>query len=215
MLAKDCVVLLHGMARSSLSMTVLDWQLTRVGYETHNVDYSEIDLQIKELAGHVLPQAIQRCQTAPKMHFITHSLGGILLRTYFDDASLPDNLGHTVMLGPPNQGSEIVDKLANLPGFDLFNGIAGRQLGTDQNSIPKKLGPVTFSLGVIAGNETISPYFSSIIPGADDGKVSVENTHVQGMKDHITLPVTHTFMMNDPAVLKQVLAFLRNGAFDR
>ncbi len=117
------------------------------------------------------------------------------------------------MLGPPNKGSAVVDELSDFPGFEFLNGLAGKQLSTDDNSIPNQLGPVNYSLGIIAGEQSISPVFSSILKGPDDGKVSVASTKVEGMTDHIILPVTHTFMMNSPLVFKQVAHFLREGHF--
>jgi triacylglycerol lipase len=119
------------------------------------------------------------------------------------------------MLGPPNHGSELVDSLAGMPGFELLNGEAGLQLGTQPESVPMRLGAVSFDLGVIAGNRTYNPIYSSIIPGEDDGKVSVASTKVEGMSDHIELPVSHTFMMNDEQVIQQTERFLRDGKFQR
>jgi hypothetical protein len=118
------------------------------------------------------------------------------------------------MLGPPNKGSEIVDQTSDWPGFELWNGVSGKSLHTGPDSVPNQLGPLMFETGVIAGNQSISPFFSNLIDGEDDGKVSVKSTRVKGMKDHVVLPVTHTFMMNDAAVFRQVIAFLKNGAFD-
>lgn len=118
------------------------------------------------------------------------------------------------MLGPPNKGSEIVDQTSDWIGFDLLNGVAGASLHTGPDSIPNQLGPLTFEVGIIAGNQSISPFFSNLIEDDNDGKVSINSTKVEGMADHIVLPVTHTFMMNDTAVFKQILAFLKNGAFN-
>ncbi len=117
------------------------------------------------------------------------------------------------MLGPPNKGSEVVDKLKNVPGFEFINGPAGLELGTDKTSVPNSLGAVTYQVGVIAGSSTINPILSQMLPNPDDGKVSVENTKVEGMTDHIIMSVSHPFLMRDDAVIQQVKVFLKKGKF--
>ena len=153
------------------------------------------------------------CPEATKIHFVTHSLGGILVRYYFEGNSIQE-MGRVVMIAPPNQGSEVVDNLRNFPGFKMLNGPAGQQLGTDEESIPLNLGPVDYEVGVIAGTRTFNPILSLFLPNPDDGKVSVARTYVDGIKETIEVPHSHPFIMKANVVIEQSINFLHKGAFD-
>ncbi len=209
----DCVVLLHGLARSAGSMEPLAEKLEAHGYRSVNIDYPSTDYPIETLADMAVKTGVRQCGDAPQIHFVTHSMGGILLRQYLSVGTL-ERLGRVVMLGPPNQGSEVVDKLGEMPGFELINGAAGLQLGTGADSVPNRLGPANFDLGIIAGTSSINLILSSLIPGDDDGKVSVERARLQGMSDFMTVPVSHPLLMRDREVMRQVLHFLDTGRFD-
>lgn len=210
----ESVILLHGLARTARAMTKLEKALGDAGYTVINQGYPSTRHDIPELAAQTLPKALARCPEQGQIHVVTHSMGGILLRQYLSENVLP-RLGRAVMLGPPNQGSEVVDRLGGWAPFRWVNGPAGNQMGTTANSLPVALGPVDFPLGVIAGNQTINFLLSTLLPGPNDGKVTVERTRVEGMHDHLVLPVTHPFMMRNQAVIEQVMAFLKTGRFER
>lgn len=208
----DSVILLHGLARSDWSMGKLEKALQKEGYQVTNVSYASTRNNIEQLAEEAIGPVIKLCDAEHKLHFVTHSLGGILVRQYLSHHEI-ENLGRVVMLGPPNQGSEVVDKLRNFPGFHFINGDAGLELGTGESSVPRKLGAANFDLGIIAGTRSINLILSQMISGPDDGKVSVANTRLEGMHDHLELPVTHPFMMRNTRVIEQVIHYLETGSF--
>lgn len=211
---EQCVVLLHGLARRAQSMRKLEASLRMHGYAVENVDYPSRKHGIAQLAELAVGAALARCRAQPfrRIHFVTHSLGGVLVRHYLARHRV-DNLGRVVMLAPPNQGSEVVDRFARMPGFRLINGPAGLELGTRPDSAPLQLGAVDYPVGVIAGTRSINPILATALPAPHDGKVTVRSTQVEGMSDFLTVPVAHPFIMRNATVIGQVLHFLATGAF--
>jgi pimeloyl-ACP methyl ester carboxylesterase len=212
--AQEGVVLLHGMCRTADSMQKMEAALTQAGFIVLNVDYPSRTASVEALADAAIGQALANpvLKDCVKVHFVTHSLGGILVRSYFKRHPLT-RLGRVVMLGPPNQGSEVVDELGSWWMFRKLNGPAGGELGTGADSTPNKLGPVNFEVGVIAGDRSINWINSCMIDGNDDGKVSVERTKVAGMKAHVVVHATHPFLMKDKAAIEYTIRFLKAGAF--
>jgi len=214
--AADCVVLLHGLARSAMSMKPMQRALINEGFETANIDYPSRNYSVEELAQIAIPKGLDACRAKDdigRIHFVAHSLGGILLRQYLSEKEIA-GLGRVVMLGPPNQGSAAVDELRGFPGFDWLNGPAGLQLGKGKESLPLKLGPAAFELGVIAGNRSIDPITSSVLDNPDDGRVSVEDTKLDGMTDFVVVEHSHAFMMRMRRPIELTIRFLKSGSFD-
>jgi triacylglycerol lipase len=211
-----CVIILHGIARTKWSMSKLDKYLAERGYKTVNLDYPSTSEPIEQIAEKYVSRAVAQCKDAQAdtIHFVTHSMGGIVVRQYLQSNSLPKR-SRLVMLSPPNQGSEVVDYLREFFLYKWVTGPAGQQLGTDTESLPKRLKPVDIEVGVITGDKSFNPWFSSLVSGPDDGTVSVEGARLKEMTDFIVVDNTHTFIMRDSFVLQQVFHFLRYGKFNR
>jgi hypothetical protein len=215
--ASEGVVLLHGLWRGPKSLSGLEKALTKAGYVVVNHGYPSTKKTVEELADSEIPAVLSdpRLRDCTRIHFVTHSMGGILVRAYFKNVT-SDRLGRVVMVGPPNRGSEVVDRIGHWGLFRVFSGPAGEELGTKSKLLKEDLGPVDFDLGVIAGDRSFN-WINSLffIHGVDDGKVSVENTKVTGMRDHITLHTSHPLMMGNKSVRRQIITFLHSGSFDR
>lgn len=209
------VVLLHGLARSARSMQPMADALAATGRRICNIDYPSTTATVTALAREVVLPAVRQCQgdTDTSIDFVTHSMGGILVRVLATMDQAP-TIGRVVMLSPPNQGSELVDRMGNWPPFRWWNGPAGLTLGTDPDSLPAQLGPARFNLGIITGTRSYNPLFSSWIPGPDDGKVSVASARLDGMQAFRTVDASHTFIMRHAEVIELTRRFLQTGHFD-
>ena len=211
---RDIVILLHGLGRTSKSMEPLQYRLTLEGYRVFNITYPSRKDKIENLVEFIRQELKACCPNGTdKLHFVTHSLGGILVRGYLSNYR-PQNLGRVVMLSPPNKGSDVVDFFGDYSLFEYFFGPAATELGTGRDSFPNTLGPADFEVGIITGSRTIDPLSSWIIDGDDDGKVSIEQARLEGMADFMVVPVSHAFIMANQEVIDQVIFFLQNGRFN-
>ncbi len=208
----DYVIILHGIARSSKHMESLAHNLEKEGFQVINLDYPSTSHNIEDLTDIIHKEISSRIISNKKMHFVGYSMGGLMVRALIHKYEY-SNLGKVVQLAPPNQGSEIADLLKNFWPYKKIYGPAGQQLITDQSSIKHLLGDVTYDLGVIAGDTAIDPICWSIIPGKNDGKVSIERTKLKGMKDHIVVSASHTFFPSNKEVQNQTIQFLKKGIF--
>ncbi len=212
--ASECVILLHGLGRTAKSMRRLENHLSDAGFAVLNVDYPSTKESLDTLVAEYVGTAVSACEArdCQRIHFVTHSLGGILVRQYLQDRTLPKG-SRIVMLAPPNRGSELATKLANLAIYRKMTGPAGQVLGVDAESVPNTLAPVDAEIGIIAGTRSANPIYSAMIPGDDDSKVSVKNAKLKEMQDFIALPASHPFIMRKKVVINHVIHFLRHGQF--
>jgi triacylglycerol lipase len=213
----ETVVLLHGIGQSHRSMILLKRRLEREGYNVLSISYPSTKKTLKELALHLYDNSLDDnfWQQWDKVHFVTHSMGGLVAREYlamYKEAIPGERLSRVVMLAPPLGGSEISDLLSSNPFFQWLFGPAGAELTTKHQS--KIESDIYYELGIIAGAKAW-PYFisSQVIPGANDGRVSVASTKTRAMTDHAVTNSSHAFIMNKKAVQNLIIAFLKNGAF--
>jgi triacylglycerol lipase len=208
----EAVILLHGLGRTDRSMRPLAEDLTKSGFHVYNFRYASTDTEPEALIDDLGRQVEDCCTGAPTLHFVGHSLGGILIRAYLA-RELPPNIGRVVMLAPPNHGSEIIDMLGESTAFRWALGPTAQQLGTNPESLPNRLPPPAVELGVIAGTGTVNPIGSIVVPNEDDGTVSLASTKLEGMTDFLIVPNSHAFIMRSDDVAMQVVHFLREGRF--
>ncbi len=204
----DCVILLHGLGRLSSSMNPIAEYLNESEFMTVNIDYPSTKYDIKTLSKSYLEPAISKyCANSSKINFVTHSLGGIIVRHYLANNSL-ENLGKVIMLAPPNKGSELADYLKKIEIVNWIMGPALSELGTDSSSMPLNISDSEYNAHIIAGNKSSNFLFSNIIPGDDDGKVAVENTKFKNMKSFLLVSENHTYIMGSEEVKGSIKNFL-------
>jgi len=207
------VIVVHGLGRTPASMAILTARLERAGLRVVNFGYPSTAEPIEALTARLRDEVVRCCaREADSVHFVTHSMGGVLVWTYLSGRPTAHQ-GRVVMLAPPSQGSEVVDAFSDSPLLRSILGPAGARLGTDTANATRHLGAARFSLGIIAGDRSLNPIGSWIIPGPDDGKVGVDRARIEGAADFMVLPATHTFIMNRSDVAEEVVHFLRHGRF--
>jgi pimeloyl-ACP methyl ester carboxylesterase len=213
--ASDGVVLLHGIGCTSRSMRKLERSLQQAGLTTLNLTYASRKKPLELLAEDIHP-AIAEFGEAIRgsLHFVGHSMGGLLARVYVA-RHRPPRLGRVVMLGTPNRGSEVADLLQRLLLYRSFYGPAGLQLTTQQDDTLALLPPVDYAVGIVAGTRALDPIaWRFVLPRPNDGRVSVARSKLEGMADHIAIKATHTGLPYHRVAIRQTIAFLSEGRFN-
>ena len=209
---RESVVLVHGLGRTEQSFVVMAQRLRWAEFDVTAVGYDSRSAPLEEHAALLADAVANCCRDAPKVHFVGHSMGGIVIRRYLAD-SPPATLGRVVLLAPPSQGSELAERLRDYPVAAELLGPAGSSLGTGSDDLPASLPPPAYEIGIVAGNRSINPVGSAVIPGADDGAVALDRVGVSGAPI-VILPRSHTFIMNSRHAADAVIRFLRTGAFE-
>ncbi|MDP6796393.1 MAG: alpha/beta fold hydrolase [Candidatus Krumholzibacteria bacterium] len=211
--AEETVILVHGLGRTPASMLLLAARLEKSGFRVHRYGYPSRTETMEVLVDSLQADLGKRYGIrSSQLHFVTHSMGGILVQSYLARQTGPHQ-GRVVMLSPPSRGSEIVDVFSGSHLLRKLLGPSGSRLGTGPGSIPDSLPPIRFRLGIITGKRSLNPLGSWLIPGPDDGKVSVDRAELPGASDFLVLPASHTFIMNRKDVADEVVNFLRHGRF--
>lgn len=209
------VILVHGIIRSSKSFAPMEKDLREQGFEVFGFDYPSTRIPISESAQY-LAKAIESLEGVEEINFVAHSMGGLVVRSYLDQADPPDNRIHRmVMLGVPNQGAAMADKVKQLGLYRLIFGPAGQQLVTDNEGLIPTLPVPEFEFGIIAGARGTEGGYNPLIPGDDDGTVEVERAKLPGAADFTTINVLHSFLMRDPQVIDFTRRFLIEGKFHK
>lgn len=212
--AQDGVVLLHGIGASARSFRRMARALERNGYATLNLDYPSRRKALDALALDIHPAVTRFAgNLGGQVHFVCHSMGGLLTRVYLAQYR-PPNLGRVTMLGTPNGGSEIADRLKNVLLYRAFFGPAGQQLGTLRDAATMALlPPIDYPVGIIAGDLSVYPVAAAFLPWPHDGRVSVASTKLDGMADHVVVRTSHPWLVFSEEAIAFTLAFLRDGKF--
>lgn len=203
------VVLLHGLMRTSGSMRRMATALRNDGSDVLNLSYPSMTTSLTHL-GEWLERALEKNAAQAPLSFVTHSLGGLVMRAYLSRERHLEALC-AVMIAPPNRGSVEADRTSGLWLHSRVLGPVVKDLRTDATPLPAP--PCPF--GVIAGGTGTAVGYSKRIPGDNDARVRVEETKLEGMTDFLLVHRRHTFIMQAPEVIAATRAFLQTGSFTR
>ncbi|MBN1482512.1 alpha/beta fold hydrolase [candidate division KSB1 bacterium] len=210
------VIILHGLRGKSTSFLMMEKALVAKGYNVCRVDYPSTQDTIERLADTAIRTAIERCSGAggDTLHFVAHSMGGILVRYYLQKFDVPQ-LGRVVLLCPPNRGIELIDTFAWCGAFRKYNGPAGMQLSAKKDGFVRSLLPSQSDVGVIMSTKSVNPVASAFIPGPDDGRVAIASARINDLKDFVLVNSNHHVIMKKEETIRQVISFLKNGSFEK
>lgn len=217
----EVVVTLHGLMRSRDVMQGLGDFLESEGQLTPvHVSYASTRRSLDDHATSLARVIDNLGSDVTKIHFVGHSLGNLVIRRYYGEASAAEprwkvdpRVGRVVMLAPPNQGAHAARIWRDNDLFELVTGPSGKQLGLEWKQVEPRLGRPSGEFGIIAGAHPGGPLGNPLLPGDDDLVLSVSETVLPGASDSITVPLHHGEIISNAEVKAYVLQFLQNGYF--
>lgn len=204
---KETVVLVHGLWMRGWVMTLLGLRLQRYGFHTIVFSYPSMSNSLSQNA--LFLSNFVTDIAAPHIHFIGHSLGGLLVMQMLAEYPEP-RAGRIVLAGSPCHASYVASKLARM-GLGRY--LIGRgMLQCLRQKVPECAD--RYEVGSIAGCKSLGggKLFGGL-PSPNDGVVAVEETRMPGTSDQIVLNVSHSGMLLSTSVAYQVCMFLRHGYF--
>ena len=204
---REAIILLHGLGRTKNSMSKIENYFNEE-YDVYNIGYNSLKYPIETLVDKYLLETVNVLnEKGQKINFVTHSMGGILVRYLFKAHEI-NNPGRVVMLAPPNKGSELASR------FYKIHGPACAQIMRTRNSFVNRLGEINFECGIIAGGRNYYFFLNKYFGGKkNDGIVSVDSTRIKGEKSFIELEKGHTMIMYSEEAIKKIEHFIKNGKF--
>lgn len=204
------VILVHGIVRSSKSFHKMASVLRDAGYYVIGFDYPSTRIEIPASAEY-LHQVVESLEGIDEINFVVHSMGGLVVRAYLKEHADP-RIKRMVMLATPNRGARMASLLEKNTLYRTLYGPAGQQLVDDPNGLIATLPTPDFEFAIIAGARGTEEGFNPLIPGDDDGTVSLESALLPGAADCLTVPAMHSFLMNHSEVIAATEHFLKTGA---
>lgn len=208
------VILIHGIIRSSKSFSKMADALKTEGYLVVGFDYPSTRLTMTSSAEY-LEKTMASLEGIEEIDLVCHSMGGLLARTYLQNvgSGRDPRIHRMVMLGTPNHGAEMANLLKKNVAFQWTLGPAGQQLAQDPQGHIANLPTPSFEFGIIAGARGTESGWNPLIPGDDDGTVSLKSAQLSGAMDFMTVHSLHSFIIEDPEGIAAVVRFLQTGCF--
>lgn len=230
----EVVLLLHGLMRTSSSMDPIEAELSRVDIENIKLHPQVSKKRTAVLFSYAstrdpisthsaaLRELVENLPGQPLISMVGHSMGNIVFRHAIgewqrngDPKQVLPRMNRVVMLGPPNQGSSFAANLSRLGIFETITGTAGMQLGPEWDNFRNGLGTPPCPFAIVAGDISKNSIQNPLLRGPGDGVVTLEEAALDGMTEIASVPVVHSFLMNNSSVVRATVAFLSgNGLKD-